>query len=108
MTPKIYPSKSTTNFKFKHFFEKCLTNLKPKIVSRIHEAGFSRQGEFKNRLTQNLEPTPTIVWMDVETEILFDTSSCNVGMPKFVLLYTIATPTTTKQRLQKIDIIKKL
>jgi len=46
--------------------------------------------------------------MDAKIEVLFDTSSPSVGMPKSIPLNTIATPTTTKQRLKKIDIIRKL
>ncbi len=109
MTPKIHPSKSTTNFKFKHFFEKGLANLKPKIVFRIHEAEFSKQGELKNCLTHNLEPTtPTIVEMNANTKVLFDTFSPSVGMLKSILLNTIATHASTKQRFKKINIIRKL
>jgi hypothetical protein len=51
---------------------------------------------------------PTIVEMDVETEVLFNTSSPNASMLKSIPLNKITTLTITKKRLKKINIIKKL
>jgi hypothetical protein len=87
--------------------KKGLTNLKPKIVHGIHEAQSSKQGELKNYLRQILEPTPTIVGMDVEIEVLCTTSNFTTCMLESIPLNIITTPATTKQMLKKINIIKK-
>jgi hypothetical protein len=45
--------------------------------------------------------------MDVETKFLFAPFDPNVSMFGSIPLDTIATLTTTKQKLEKIDIVKK-
>jgi hypothetical protein len=45
--------------------------------------------------------------MDVEIEFLLATSDPSVGMFGSILLNTIATLATTKQKPKKIDIVKK-
>lgn len=51
------------NFKFKPFFERGSTNLKPKSVLETRE--------IQNCLAQILEPTPFSIEIDVNIEFLF-------------------------------------
>jgi hypothetical protein len=87
--------------------EKVLANFKLEIVHGIHEAQSSKQREFKNYLRQILEPTPTIVEMDVEIEVLHTTSNITTCMLEFIPLNRITTHTTIEQMPKKIDIVKK-
>ncbi len=63
-------------FKFKPFFEKGSTNLRPKIVLETRE--------IQNCLAQIFEPTPFPIEMDMNITILFVTFSLHVSIPEFV------------------------
>jgi hypothetical protein len=54
-----------------------------------------------------LEHTLTIIEIDVEIEIVFAKFNLSVGMLKSIPLDPIATPTITKQKPMKINIVRK-
>ncbi len=104
MALKIWPP---INFKFRRFFERGLANFKLEIVPRIHEVKSSKQGELKDYFTKILEHTPTIIEIDLEIESMFATFNLSVGMFKSIPLDLIATPAITKQKLKKMNIVRK-
>jgi len=78
------------NFKFKPFFERSSTNIRPKIVLETRE--------IQNCLTQILEPTPFFIDMDVDITILFVTFNLHVSILEFVSSNSNATFTIAKEK----------